>query len=291
MNSMTGFGRGTAEREGTSVVVEIAAVNGRRQTDIRVTLPRELSTLEPVLRQHVQERVSRGTVTVAVQYTLAPEQRAEALTIDVPFAAEVVRRLREVAAATGLDPRLSLADLLLVPGILGNPAAPGEDVRELVVEALDEALDALRSMQRAEGEKLRGDLEGRLAAIADQLESIAVRADEALVQHRDRLRQRISLLGVDLPADDERLAREVALAAERSDITEEIVRLRSHVERFGDLLEEDRDVGRELEFLCQEMSREAGTIAAKTSDTAIAETVVTLKAELARVREQVLNVE
>jgi uncharacterized protein (TIGR00255 family) len=289
---MTGFGRGTAERDGTAVVVEVAAVNCRKQTDIRVIMPRELSALEPMLKQRVQERISRGTLSVTVQYSLAPEQRAESLAIDVPFAAEVVRRLRQVAAATGLEPHLSLSDLLQVPGILnGSAGSSAEAVRELAIEALEDALDGLRAMQRAEGEKLGHDLENRLATIGDRLQSIAVRADEALVQQRDRLRQRIALLGVSLPLDDERLAREVAFYAEKSDITEEVVRLRSHVDRFGDLLEEDRDVGRELEFLCQEMTREASTIAAKTTETVIAEAVVSLKAELARVREQVLNVE
>jgi uncharacterized protein (TIGR00255 family) len=292
MNSMTGFGRGIAERGGASVVVEVAAVNSRKQTDIRVVLPRELSALEPLLRQRIQERVSRGTLNVTLQYTLAPEQRAESLAIDVPFATELVRRLRELAAATGVEPRLSLADLLQVPGVLSSAGgSPAEAVRDLAVEALDDALDGLRTMQLAEGEKLGHDIANRLASLKDRLESIAVRADEALLQHRDRLRQRIALLGVSLPLDDERLAREVAFYAEKSDITEEVVRLRSHLERFGDLLEEDRDVGRELEFLCQELSREASTIAAKTTETAIAEVVVALKAELTRVREQVLNVE
>jgi len=292
MNSMTGFGRGLAEHDGMAVVVEVAAVNSRKQTDIRVVMPRELSALEPMLKQRVQERVSRGTLSVTLQYSLAPEQRADSFAIDVAFATAVVRRLREVAAATGLEPRLSLSDLLQVPGILSPSATgPAEAIRDLAMEALDDALDGLRSMQRAEGEKLCHDLTNRMVTIRDRVETVALRADEALVQHRDRLRQRIALLGVNLPLDDERLAREVAFYAEKADITEEVVRLRSHTDRFGDLLEEDRDVGRELEFLCQEMSREASTVAAKTTETVIAEVVVGIKAELARVREQVLNVE
>lgn len=292
MNSMTGFGRGLAEHDGMAVVVEVAAVNSRRQTEIRTIMPREVSALEPMLKQRVQERVSRGSLNVTLQYSLAPEQRAEALAIDVAYAAAVVRRLREVAAATGLDPRLSLSDLLQVPGILSTAGTgPAEALRDLAMEALDDALDGLRSMQRAEGEKLGHDLTHRLVTIRDRLDSVALRADEALVQHRDRLRQRIALLGVNVPVDDERLAREVAFYAEKADITEEVVRLRSHTDRFNDLLEEDRDVGRELEFLCQEMGREASTIAAKTTETVIAEVMVGLKAELARVREQVLNVE
>jgi uncharacterized protein (TIGR00255 family) len=292
MNSMTGFGRGLAELDGTAVVIEVAAVNSRKQTDIRVILPRELSALEPALRQRVQERVSRGTLAVTLQYTLAPARRAEALAIDVPYAAQVAQRLRELAAAAGLEPRLTLADLLLIPGVLNEAAsAPVESVRDLAMEALDEAVDGLRLMQRAEGEKLRHDLENRLATIRDRVESIAVRADEALVHQRQRLQERIALLGIDLPVDDERLAREVAFCAEKSDITEEVVRLRSHLEQFTDLLDEDRDVGRELEFLCQELNREATTIGAKTTETGVSELVISLKGELARIREQVLNVE
>ena len=292
MNSMTGFGRGLGERDGNSVVVEVAAVNSRKQTDIRIIMGRELSALEPLLKQRVLERVSRGTFAVTLQYSLAPEQRAASLGIDAAYAVEVARRLREVAAAAGIESRLTLADLLLVPGVLRDAAAvPGEGVRELAFEALDDALDGMRTMQRVEGEKLRHDLENRLAAIRDRVQSIAVRADEALLQQQKRLRERIALLGVDLPLDDERLAREVAFYAEKSDITEEVVRLRSHLDQFVDLLDEDRDVGRELEFLCQEMNREATTVGSKTTETGIAELVISLKAELARIREQVLNVE
>jgi uncharacterized protein (TIGR00255 family) len=292
MNSMTGFGRSLAEQDGNTVVIEVAAVNSRKQTDIRVIIPRELSALEPLLKQRVLERVSRGTFTVTLQYSLAPAQRAASLGIDTAYAIEVARRLREVASAAGIEPRLTLADLLLVPGVLRDAAAvPGEGVRELAFEALDDALDGMRNMQRVEGEKLRHDLENRLAAIGDRVQSIAVRADEALVHQQKRLHERIALLGVDLPLDDERLAREVAFYAEKSDITEEVVRLRSHLDQFTDLLDEDRDVGRELEFLCQEMNREATTVGSKTTETGIAELVISLKAELARIREQVLNVE
>lgn len=292
MNSMTGFGRGLAERQGNSVVVEIAAVNSRKQTDIRTIMPRELSALEPLLKQRVQERVSRGTFAVTLQYSLAPEQRAASLGIDAVYATEVARRLREVAAAAGIEPHLTLADLLLVPGVLRDAAAvPGEGVRDLAMEALDDALDGLRNMQRLEGEELRHDLESRLATIRDSVQAIAGRADEAVLQQQKRLRERIALLGVDLPIDDERLAREVAFYAEKSDITEEVVRLRSHLDQFVDLLDQDRDVGRELEFLCQEMNREATTLGSKTTETGTAERVISLKAELARIREQVLNVE
>ena len=292
MNSMTGFGRGLAEQEGTAVVLEVAAVNSRKQTDIRVILPRELSALEPAIRQRVQERVSRGTLAVTLQYTLASARRAEALDIDVPFAAQVAQRLRQVAAAAGIEAPLTLADLLLVPGVLNEAAsAPVECVRELAMEALDEAVDGLRLMQQSEGAKLRHDLENRLATVRDRVESIAVRADEALVHQRRRLQERIAVLGLDLPLDDERLAREVAFYAEKSDITEEVVRLRSHLEQFTDLLDEDRDVGRELEFLCQELNREATTVGSKTTETGVSELVISLKGELARIREQVLNVE
>ncbi len=292
MNSMTGFGRGLAEHQGNSVVVEVAAVNSRKQTDIRTIMPRELSALEPLFKQRVQERVSRGTFAVTLQYSLAPEQRAASLGIDAVYAAAVARRLREVAAAAGVEPHLTLADLLLVPGVLRDAAAvPGEGVRELAMEALDDALDGLRNMQRVEGEELRHDLESRLATIRDNVQAIADRADEAVLQQQKRLRERIALLGVDLPIDDERLAREVAFYAEKSDITEEVVRLRSHLDQFVDLLDQDRDVGRELEFLCQEMNREATTVGSKTTETGTAERVIALKAELARIREQVLNVE
>ncbi|MBN2448912.1 MAG: YicC family protein [Lentisphaeria bacterium] len=292
MNSMTGFGRGAAEHDGHTVTVEVTAVNGRKQADVRLVLPRELATVEAFVKGRVQQAVRRGNVTVAVSYSLSPDLRSQTVLIDTDVALRVAGSLRQLARSAGIPEDIRLGDLLQVPGIVTQVLpSPAAALQPILGQALDQALDGLNAARRAEGTALQHDLRRRCRELTGHVESVAARADAALVQHRDHLRDRIALLGVDLALDDERLAREVAFCAEKADVTEEVVRLRSHLAQFGALLDVDRDVGREMEFLCQEMSREANTIGAKTSDTVIAEVVIALKADLARLREQVMNVE
>lgn len=292
MQSMTGYGRATAERDGTRVTVQIAAVNSKKQAEIRCSMPRELGGIEPFVRQELQARIERGSLNVNLAYELGPDWRGRAVSLDLDVAGHVLAELREFAARHGLAADIRVGELLAVPGVTQQRSdLPDELLQELALAALGQAIDELNTMRRAEGLTLARDLRERCAAMQADVAAVAERADLAQIQHRDRLVERIAKLGIELATDDERLAREVAFCVDRSDITEEIVRLRSHLDQFVALLDEDGAVGRKLDFLGQEIGREIGTLGAKTADTAISERVIDFKVELGRVREQLLNVE
>ena len=293
MKSMTGYGRGIAEAEGNRVSVEITAVNSRKQVEMRFALPKELAMLEPSLRQVIQQRLSRGSLNVAVTYRLDPSAYARQSRINVELGAAAAVELRRLARAIGNDDLgVTLADLLQVPGVMMAEAGdPCEALSELVLAALDVALTELGRSRETEGQRLREDLLARGRQMKAMLAEIEGRADEALRLQRERLLERIRVLGLELDLNDERLLKEVAFYAERADITEETVRLRSHLQQFETLLDSEDDPGRALDFLGQEMNREISTLSAKTADLEIARTALAMKGEIGRVREQVMNIE
>ncbi|MBR6471097.1 MAG: YicC family protein [Victivallales bacterium] len=292
MKSMTGYGRGVAEGDGASLAVEISAVNSRKQVDMRFSIPRELGMLEPLLRQRIQQRLSRGSLYVAVNYQLAPEQVASAGRIKQVVAQAVANELREVAKAAGLNPP-TIAEVLAVPGVLNQERdALYEPLRELVEPALAQALTALSEARVAEGRRLCEDLEARGRQMQQLLANIEIREPEALQQFKERLKTRLQELGGDqITMDEERLARELVFYADKADITEEVVRLKSHFVKYFQLLSSDGDPGRELDFLGQEMNREITTLSSKTTDLCIAEDALALKIEISKVREQIMNIE
>ncbi|HQL87935.1 MAG: YicC family protein [Lentisphaerae bacterium] len=291
MKSMTGYGRATAEANGNQVTVEVSAVNSRKLVDMRFTMPRELNALEPMLRQSIQQHFSRGSLNIVVSYKLSEENRRLQAAIDLPAAQAAAKMLTELAQQTGLQPP-TVQDIIAFPGVISeNVSSSLEPLKELVVQALEAALADLSAMREKEGAALREDLLARGKTIAALVEQIAARGDDALVLQRQRLRDRIAALGVELTLDDERLTKELTFYAERADITEEIVRLQSHLVQYEELLNSDDAPGRNLDFLSQEMSREANTLSAKTADLAITNDVLVIKAELGRIREQIMNIE
>ncbi|MBT3380529.1 MAG: YicC family protein [Lentisphaerae bacterium] len=292
MKSMTGFGRTEAECDGTTVTVQLSAVNSRKQAELRFAMPRELAALEPDLRNRLRNVVTRGSYTIAIDYELAPEKRKQMVRIDTEVGRHIVETLKKLAEETGIESDIRISDLLAVPGIVAEELAPplGE-IKQAAGEALEGALNELRDMQATEGEALRDDLLERHREMGDLLAQIKGRETEAVLHYRDRLKAKIEHLGVDLTLDDARLAKEVAFYAERSDISEEVVRLESHLQQFRELLDSDDAQGRPLEFIGQEMNREVSTLCAKSRETTLAEMGLALRNELGKVREQVLNVE
>lgn len=295
IQSMTGFGSAGFRVGECSFVVEVRSVN-QRHLDARVRLPRNLVALEPELRARLQARFDRGKLecSVASQEGAVPPTR---VAVDRDAAREYLRAGRELATEEHVDPAMTVAELLALPGVtrLVEPELAADAVREAACAALDRALDALASMRSAEGEALARDLSARLDHVAELADALEARAGLVQEAVRERLRRRARQLEAETGLLDEaRLHQEVTLAADRLDVTEEVVRLRSHVDQFrkataaagpGD------PVGRRLEFLLQELSREANTIGSKGSDAPIAHLIVDLKTELERMREQVLNVE
>lgn len=294
MQSMTGFGHARITEDGTSVTVDVSGVN-RKHQDIRFVLPRELSVLEAALKPQVQHHIARGCVTVSVTYELSAEQRKHQLQIDRPLAQHVADQLRELGDKLGLQGNLTLSDLIAIPGILQDqPAAlPVELIRTLAEQALQHAMIEMLEKRSAEGAHLQKDLYKRTQRMLALVEQIESNTGQVLETYRQRVQERIADFGLDIADNDERLAKELAFLAQRSDITEEIVRLKSHLRQVLDKLtgESEEPGGRALEFLCQEMHREFNTLSAKTGDCGIADLALEGKAELARIREQVQNVE
>lgn len=290
---MTGYGRGLAERDGRRAVVEIRAVN-HRFMDVKLRGAPLDAGLEERVVAAVRERITRGSVTVAIRVEGAAATTA--LRVDHDVARRLHAELRQLAAALDLEPNISLDLLCAQPGVLVPIEADrsSDALGECLAEAVDRALGDLVAMRDAEGQALTRDLVRRfdtLRGLGSALERLASTAPEDAER---RLRDRLSrlLAAGKVAVDEARLAQEVAILADRMDITEELVRVGSHIAQLGDLLAQpNQAVGRRLDFLVQELGREFNTVASKSQSAEIARLVVEAKAELEKVREQVQNVE
>lgn len=291
MRSMTGFGRGEATANGWKVDVELSGVN-RKQADISVNLPAALMELEAEARNLLTKAVSRGRIgaKVTLSHTDTGDNR---LLFDEDLARQYVAAAKRLSQETGIDTRITAADLFRAPGIfkIDELGAAPEEVREALMSALGSALSQLVRMQQDEGAHLRADLEARLDNIVREIEGITALAPLVPVGHRQNLMKRLGESGLELDLGDERLLREIALFAERCDVTEELTRLASHIALFRTYLASDEPMGRNLDFLCQELNRELNTIGSKANDAGIARGVVHAKTELEKIREQVQNVQ
>ncbi|HKA15345.1 MAG TPA: YicC/YloC family endoribonuclease [Myxococcota bacterium] len=295
IHSMTGFGSARFRVGEWTFELEIRSVN-HRHFDARIRLPRLLTNLEPDVRARLQARLARGKVDLTVT---APEGGAPAprLEVDLAAAREYLAAGRALAASDGVRGELDAASLLALPGVsrFVEPELADGLLRERTLAAVDEGLAALFAMRASEGAALARDLRARLDRVLELAGALEQRSGLVQESVRERLRKRARQLEAETGLLDEaRLHMEIAIAAERMDVTEEIVRLRSHVDQFRALLDAaapGRPVGRQLEFLLQELAREANTVGSKGSDAPIAHWVVELKTEVERLREQVQNVE
>lgn len=289
IRSMTGFGEGRASTAAGEFTVELRSVNGR-YCEVRARIPREFSALEQALVQQIKARLVRGNVDLTVRRA---GQRALAPRIDEAFAERLVDSLRALQSRLGLAGELGVADLLRVEGLVHMEE--GEVDLEAVGAALEaataHALDRLVEMREREGKALRADVASRLERVEELRARIAALAPEAITERQAAVQARIEEL-LDGPAvEPQRIAQELAMLAERMDVAEELTRLASHLEQGRKLLDADEPAGRRLDFLVQEMNREANTIASKASWVDSAELVVELKAEIERIREQIQNIE
>ena len=293
MKSMTGYGRGECSQDGFKVTVELSSVN-RKQTEISVNLPREMEMIEAPMRDLINRYIARGRLTVRVSLHAGEGNSAARMHLNVPLARAYARELNRMATQLRLPGSVTLDHLVRAPGVLqtDEQIAEGGDFRPAVEKALKKALAGMIRMREREGGHLARDLAGRMAIMRKAAAQIRKHAPKVALRYRDHLVQRIKEAGLETPpADDERLLKEVVYFADRSDITEELTRLHSHFEQFEDCLKSREPVGRMLDFLAQEMNREANTIGSKANDSLISREVVTLKAELEKFREQAQNVE
>jgi len=289
---MTAFGSADFQQEDTRYVAEVRTLNHRHR-DIIVRLPRNYQPLEEDLRAVVSSRVRRGRVEVSFQIETSSETPPYELQLNLPLADAYLKVFRQLAAHAGLDQEMRLESLLQMKDvILVKPENdPLEKRQEGLHEALDRALVSLDAMRIKEGEAILKDFIKRLDRLEICVDTVHRRAPELTQESQRRLTEKVGNLLDGVEVDPARLAQEVAFLAERSDITEETVRTRSHLKQFREYLSLDDAIGRRLDFLIQEIHREVNTLGAKASDTAISQMVVEMKAELEKLREQVQNVE
>ncbi len=289
--SMTGYGAGESDLAGVRTVVELRSVNGRF-CDIAVRLPRALGSLEARVRAYVQENVTRGNVSVSIRCDDG-DTGAHGIRIDVEAGRKYCDALRKLKAQLGVAGDVSLDMVAAYPGLVApedEEVDPAERWKGIEA-ALVEALAAFKDMKRNEGMALETDLRNRTGAILAILRAIEERSPDRVAEFRERLSNRLVDLLDERQVDPQRVAMEVTLFAERSDVTEECVRLRAHCDAFLEALVADGSPGRRLNFLIQEMNREINTIGSKGNDAEISHSVIRAKEELEKVREQVQNIE
>lgn len=289
---MTGHGRAELASGGVKIAVELRAVN-HRQFEARLDLPPLLTAIENDVRARLHERIARGYVTCRVQLDVSAAIRREGCRVDYDLAAALVGRLRQTGQKLGLKDDLTVSALLNIPGLVtsADVSAKLAKIGPQVIKCLDKALKAFLAMRAVEGRELERDIQARLRVLSGIVDWIVGRAPEVAATYRQALQARLQKAGVALSQGDDRLIREVALFADRSDITEEATRLRSHLKQAREHLAAVVPVGRTLDFILQEMFREINTIGSKANDAAITGRVIKAKAELERIREQVQNVE
>ena len=293
IKSMTGYGQAQGEINGTSYTVEIKSVNNR-YLKTTIKLPELLSFLEEDIDKLIRNNLSRGTVNYSLR--LKDVSANSLFEIDENALQSIARKLSKASSAAGINDSFDISNLLSLPGII-RTCAPADDearfIREKVFEISNQALSKLKEMRAAEGNFLEADLKKHCEAINRNLEQIVGRSSVVLHEYAKKLRQRVDMLLAEakLKLDEETLSREVAIFADRSDISEETSRLDSHLRQFVKFCQSNEQAGRKLDFISQEMLREANTIASKSSDSEITRFVVDIKCWIERIKEQIQNVE
>ncbi len=289
-HSMTGFGAGEGMVAGGRLRVEIRTVN-HRFFNIALKLPANLAVLEPDLREQLRRDFERGHIAVTGRWAVHPQEGDSSLYLNLERARAVVAHLRELQTALGIGGEIDVGLVARQPDVLGSVATEltvaWSDVEAIVLEAVAEC----KAMRRREGAVLVAEMRHRLDRLESFAAAVAARAPERLTRERDRLRQAVADLLDGRQIDESRLALEVALIADKVDLTEELVRLRAHVAAARDSLDTDGAVGKRLGFLAQEMGREINTLGSKANDAEIAAQVIDMKGDLEKLREQLENIE
>ena len=290
MHSMTGYGRGQIARARVKVVVEIQSVN-KRQSDVALNLPDRLSELEPEMRAVIAQHVHRGRLTVRV--SLEHAKTGFSSVVNRSLAKAYLRSMYSLRDELKLPGEITIETILQAPGVIDTPrdTALVPTTRPATLAALKIALQKLLSMRAKEGANLLKDLMHRTKVVHQTLATIRKLQPRATRRYQSQLQERIKKLGLDVSVDDDRLVKEIALFAERSDFSEEVTRLESHLDQFVQTSKKQEPIGRTLEFLSQEIARELNTLSAKANDAEISQLVVRCKAELEKIREQIQNVE
>ncbi len=291
IRSMTGYGRGICEKSCGKVTVEMKSVN-HRYLDLNLKIPRSMNAFENDIRNRIKAGVGRGKVDVFVTYE-APVNGAYTVKYDEDVANMYLQSLRKMAEQFDLRDDVTVTQLSRYPDVLTveENAADEDMLRSTVLEALDEALAAFISARGAEGERLAADLNEKVDLLDSYVDQLEVREPAILEEYRNRLKEKVKTLLEDNAVDESRIASEVVIYADKICIDEEMVRLHSHVKEAKAALSSGENVGRKMDFLAQEMNREANTILSKSTDVAVASLGIEMKTLIEKIREQIQNIE
>jgi uncharacterized protein (TIGR00255 family) len=294
IHSMTGYGAVSLQGDGTTVAVEVRTGN-HRFLDLHIRLAREYGFLEPEISQQIRNTLRRGRIDVAV--SIQANIPAECL-VSVSTARSYMEAAARLHDEFHLGDSLDLKTLLTLPGVVvtqnllsSEQAAAGAELRPLVFGGVRQALDTVLQMRRQEGQVLESEMRGYLGGIREKVASVRAHLPAGLAEYRRRLEERLQYLLPHVTPDPQRLAQEVALLAEKSDVSEEITRLESHLDQYVGVLDDGREVGKKMDFLLQEMHREVNTVLSKTGHLEVTHLGIAIKADIEKLREQVQNVE
>jgi uncharacterized protein (TIGR00255 family) len=290
MKSMTGFGRASLESNGKNYIIEIKTVNNK-YSDITVKSPKRLSFMEDKIRKQIANRITRGKVEVSVSF-FDFSNKSKNVVLNKEIAKEYIKQLREIADENNLSENISVVEIAKLPDILNSIDSDNdEEIAGEALQCLNMALDSLIEMRKTEGENIKQDLLVRIERVQNLVDKIAENSKGIVEEYVSKLEKRVKeILKTDV-VDENRIAQEAVIYADKTSIEEELTRLNSHIVQFKELVNSDGPVGKKLDFMIQEMNRETNTIGSKAGSGEITKAVIDLKVELEDIREQIQNIE
>ena len=290
MKSMTGFGRASLESNGKNYIIEIKTVNNK-YSDITVKSPKRLSFMEDKIRKQIANRITRGKVEVSVSF-FDFSNKSKNVVLNKEIEKEYIKQLREIADENNLSENISVVEIAKLPDILNSIDSDNdEEIAGEALKCLNMALDSLIEMRKAEGENIKQDLLVRIERVQNLVDKIAENSKGIVEEYVSKLEKRVKeILKTDV-VDENRIAQEAVIYADKTSIEEELTRLNSHIVQFKELVNSDGPVGKKLDFMIQEMNRETNTIGSKAGSGEITKAVIDLKVELEDIREQIQNIE
>lgn len=291
MKSMTGYGRAKEVRDGKTITVELRAVN-HRYLDCTVKAPRQYGFLDDAVKKAAAARIARGKVEIFVGVEVE-EGGDVAVTVNHQLAKRYLDALHDLSETYGLRDDVTVMSLAKLPDVLGSERIEqdAEAMTREVLAVFQQACDGFDQMREREGEKLAEDVRNRCAAIERMVGEVETRSPERVKEYREKLLARMQEVLADTSIDETRILTEAAIYADKTAVDEETVRLRSHLHQMDGMLKETQPIGRKLDFLVQEVNREANTIGSKANDVTLARIVVDIKSEIEKIREQIQNIE
>lgn len=291
IRSMTGYGKGESTDGNISVSVELKSVN-HRFFELNAKIPRGYLYVDDMLKSVVSEKVARGKIDAFVNISLGDSEKID-ISVRHSFVKAYIDALNEIADTYGVKNDITLSDIAEQSDsfVINEETPNAEVIKQLVKESAGAALDTFLKMRETEGEKLYSDVKSRLGSMKEMVAFVEQKSPETVAAYRERLKQKMTELLDTATYDEQRLITETAIFADKIAVDEETVRLKSHISQFEKMLESDQPIGRKLDFIVQEMNRETNTIGSKSQNTDIAYTVVNLKSEIEKIREQIQNIE